>query len=230
MIYFYTGVPGSGKGLHSSEVIYKMLQSGKDVITNVECHTELIEPRKNKQAGNFIYVPNPEWLNDAFIQKPKEKLAKFSYLQGLYGYADNYHKRKPDGTFYEGQTWLIIDECHELFNSRTWNRKDRLAWCAFFREHRKYGFHCILISQDDKNIDKQIRAVLQKQVLHRKVTDYKVFGKVLKLLTGRDLFVAVSSQYGMKKADAKVGSRFYFGKQKYYDFYNTMQTFRDSGL
>ncbi|MCM1104636.1 MAG: zonular occludens toxin domain-containing protein [Clostridium sp.] len=230
MIYFYTGVPGSGKGVHSSEVIYKMLQSGKDVITNIDVHTELIEPRRKKPVGNCIYVPTQDWLHDAFIQKPKQKEDRYSYLQGLYGYANNYHLRKADGSFFEHQTWLVLDEVQELFNTRTWNRRDRLAWCAFFREHRKYGYDCILISQDDKNVDKQIRTVLQKQVLHRKVTDYKFFGKVLKLLTGRDLFIAISTQYGMKKADAKTGTRFYFGRQKYYDFYDSMQTFRDSGM
>lgn len=230
MIYFYTGVPGSGKGVHSSEVIYGMLQSGKNVITNIELRTDLIVPKKNKPVGHCIYVPNEEWLNSSFLKVPKGKENKYSYLQGLYGFASNYHLRDENGNFYEHQTWLVLDECHELFNSRAWNRKDRLAWCAFFREHRKYGYDCILISQDDKNIDKQIRAVFQKQVLHRKVTDYKFFGVLLKLLIGRDLFVAISTQYGMKKSEAKTGTRFFFGKQKYYDFYNSMQTFRDSGM
>ncbi len=230
MVYFYTGVPGSGKGVHSSEVVYRMLQSGKDIITNIEFHTELIEPKGRKPLGHCIYVPTREFLQDAFIKKPKGSEEKYSYLQGLYGFANNYHLRDSNGDFFEHQTFLVLDEVQEFFNSRTWNRRDRLAWCSFFREHRKYGYDCILISQDDKSVDKQIRQILQKNVLHRKVTDYKLFGKVLKLLTGRDLFVAISSQYGMKKADARTATRFYFGKQKYYDFYNSMQTFRDSGI
>lgn len=230
MIYCYTGKPGSGKGVHSSQLIYTMLRKGKNVITNIKVHPELIVPKRGKPLGHYIFFSNYELLHDSFLKKPDDKDEHFSYLQGLYGFANNFHRLRPDGEFYEHQTWFIIDEAQEIYNPRKWNRRDRLAWCAFYREHRKYGFDCVLISQDDAAIDKQIRSVLQRQVYHRKVTDFKILGKLLRLILGRDLFVAISTEYGMKKSENKVGSRYYFGKQIYYDFYNSMQTFRDSAM
>ena len=105
------------------------------------------------------------------------------------------------------------------------NRKDRLAWCAFYRLHRKLGYDVILISQDDKCIDKQIRNVLETQVLHRNVGNYKVFGKLLSLLFGGNLFICITSKYGYSKKDAKTGSKFLFGEKKYYSVYDTTQLY-----
>lgn len=233
MIYFYTGTPGSGKGLHTAEVIYHMLRDGKNVITNIVIHTELIEPKKNKPLGHYIYVPSNGFLRNGFVKYPKEAVSPYSYIQGLYGFAENFHEcsRGSSDCFREHQTYLILDECRLFFNSRAWNRSDRSAWVEFFGEHRKYGFDCILISQSDNGIDKQIRDIFQRKVDHRCVTDYKIFGKLLKLILGRQLFLTISSDYKIKKKeDARIGTRYFFGKQKFYDLYNTGQLFKEHGI
>ena len=80
-------------------------------------------------------------------------------------------------------------------------------------------------SFDDKCIDKQIRNVLETQVLHRNVGNYKVFGKLLSLLFGGNLFICITSKYGYSKKDAKTGSKFLFGEKKYYSVYDTTQLY-----
>lgn len=234
MIHFFTGTPGSGKSLHMAMLIDKQLRKGKNVIANFKIN-ERTYKRFNKKhpgkLGQFIYVSNTEWLTNVY--KPKQEGRKiipppkdtFSYLEGLYGYALNFHKRNNRGQMIENQTMLIIDECQDLFNPRSWNRKDRLQWCSFFREHRKYGYEVYLISQDSTVIDKQIRNILQYEYVHRCVNNYRLSGRIMGFMVGGKLFIYVKKMYGVKAKDAKVKSHFFIGQQKYYEFYDSYQTF-----
>lgn len=225
MIYFLTGRPGGGKSLTMAEKIYKALKSGKNVIANFEINEDYFKKyRHPEKLGKFLYVPNEWWLNNGFTNIDP-RLNRYSYIDGLYGFAKNFHKTNEKGQIKEGQTLLVLDECQELFNSRSWNRKDRLIWCQFFRIHRHYGYTCYLISQDDKNIDKQIRGILQKEIECRSVSNMKLFGKILSILCGGSLFVRIYRDYTLgKKKDAKEGSQFYLGR-RYYNFYDSYKTF-----
>lgn len=140
MIWFYTGVPGSGKSYHAAKEIYKYIQKGKNIIGNMEINTDNIPQLNKKPKGCYLYVSNKEWLNNSILEmkidrhgvtRLKEPDDIYSYIQGLKGYAFNFHERDKQGKFKLHQTLLILDECQELYNSRSWNRKDRLAWCAF---------------------------------------------------------------------------------------------------
>lgn len=234
MIWFYTGVPGSGKSYHTAKEIYTYIQKGKNVIGNMEIYTDNIPQLGKTLKGSYLYIKNSELLNNSIrIRKTdrygKERLYEpddlFSYIQGLKGYAYNFHERNKSGKFKLHQTLIVFDECQELFNSRSWNRNDRLSWCAFFRMHRKLGYDCILISQDDGCIDKQIRKVLDTQVLHRNVGDYKLLGKILSLFFGGELFICITSKYGYSKKAAKIGSKFLPCNKKYSCVYDTTQLY-----
>lgn len=235
MIHFFTGTPGSGKSLHMAMVIDKELRKGRNVIANFQINEAAFKRFNEKhpdKLGQFIYCPNFYWLNNAYkpfvdkngkiYQPPKNR---FAYLEGLYSFAEQFHKRNRKGQIIEGQTILVLDECQELFNPRSWARKDRLAWCSFFREHRKYGFDVYLISQDDQVIDKQIRSILQYEYLHRCVNNYKFFGRLLGFIAGGRLFVCIKKMYGVKSKDAKIKSTFFTGQWKYYNFYDSYATF-----
>lgn len=234
MIHFFTGTPGSGKSLHMAMLMDKQLKKGRNVIANFEINEDTYK-RFNKKhpgkLGHFIYVSNTELLTNAYkpridgrrkTEPPKDS---FSYIDGLYGYAQNFHKRNARGQIIEGQTLLVLDECQDLFNPRSWNRKDRLKWCSFFREHRKYGYEVYLISQDDKIVDKQIRAILQYEYVHRCINNYKLSGKILGFIAGGKLFVYVKKMYGIRSKEAKVKSRFFTGQRKYYEYYDSYKTF-----
>ena len=223
MIYFYTGKPGNGKSLHMAEVIYNSLLKGVNVISNIQINMHAFDKAKHKEKlGQFIYISNREWLTNAY----KGQCAKtgFSYIDGLYNYAINFHERNKRGQIMEGQTILVLDECQELFNTRTWNRSDRLEWCQFFRMHRHYGFDCYLISQDDKVIDKQIRSILQKEIEHRCINNYKAFGKLLGLFAGGKLFIAIERDYTLSgKKASRMTSSYFRGKKKFYEFYDSYE-------
>ena len=225
MIYFFTGKPGNGKSLHMAEIMYHALRRGTNVIANFEINESVFDNVKHKdKLGVFIYEPNEYWLNNAY---KADKIKRYSYLDGLYSYALQFHKRNSKGQIMEHQTLLVIDECQELFNTRTWNRKDRLEWASFFRQHRKYGYDVYLISQDDKVIDKQIRAVLEYEQEHRCVNNYKLFGKILGLLAGGKLFVCITRWYSKKGKDAHIKSEYFAGKKRYYDFYDSYKVFHN---
>lgn len=229
MIYFFTGKPGNGKSLHMAEIIYSSLLKGKNVISNIEINWNAFDKVKHKEKlGQFIYIDNTEWLNNAYkgINKsykgtPDNK-QHYSYIDGLYNFALNFHKTNSRGQMIEGQTILVLDECQDLFNTRTWNRKDRLEWCQFFRIHRHYGFNCYLISQDDKVIDKQIRSILQKEIEHRCINNYKFLGKLLGLFSGGKLFIAIERDYTLSgKKASRMSSHYFRGKRKFYEFYDS---------
>ena len=215
-------------------IIDKALRKGKNVIANFEINESSFRRFDEKhpgKRGQFIYVSNKQLLENAYkpavkghrsIPPPSDS---FSYINGLYGFAQQFHERNARGQIIEGQTLLVLDECQDLFNPRSWNRKDRLQWCSFFREHRKYGYEVYLISQDDSVIDKQIRHILQYEYLHRCVNNYKLTGRLMGLLSGGKLFVYVKRMYGVKSKDAKVKSQFFSGQQKYYEFYDSYKTF-----
>lgn len=224
MIYFFTGKPGNGKSLHMAEIMYHALRQGKNVIANFEINESVFDglsSKKKAKMGHFMFEPNEYWLNSAY----KHDTKRFSYLDGLYNYALQFHKRNSKGQIIEGQTLLVIDECQELFNTRTWNRKDRLEWASFFRQHRKYGYEVYLISQDDKVVDKQIRAVLEYEQEHRCVNNYKAFGKFLGLLCGGKLFVCITRWYSKTGKDSFIKSEWFVGKKRYYSFYDSYKIF-----
>ena len=233
-INFFTGTPGSGKSLHMAMIIDKWLRSGKNVIANFEINEDSFARFDEKHPGRrgiFIYVPNSEWLTSVYKpsmdgrRRVPPPSGLYPYIEGLYGYAEQFHERNYKGQMIEKQTLLVLDECQDLFNPRSWNRKDRLSWCSFFREHRKYGYEVYLISQDETVIDKQIRNVLQFEYTHRYVNTYKLSGRLMGFFYGGKCFVFVKKLRGVKKSNAKIRAKYFSGQQKYYDFYDSYKTF-----
>lgn len=237
MLYFYTGTPGSGKSLHMASVIYDSMWEGKNVIANFEINESYFTKAKHpEKLGKFIYVSNREWLTNAYTNRVTvcpatgERMkgvipdGRYTYLDALYSFAQQFHKRDIFGRMKEHQTILVFDECQELFNNRTWAKSDRMDWISFFREHRKFGYDVYLISQDDKVIDKQLRNVLQFKVEHRSVKNYKAAGKLLAFLRGGELFVWILSNYQIRGKDGRICSEYFTGR-KFYEFYDSYQTF-----
>lgn len=231
MIYFYEGIPGSGKSLDIARTVCDALRNGKNVISNLCIDTEKIKPKKGKELGHFIFVSDNDWLNNSFYKYSKDGRRMgaddsmgYSYIKGLEWFSKNFHKFKSDGTVYEHQTLLVLDECHKIFNPRSWNRKDRLAWIDFFSEHRHMGYDCILSSQQDKKVDKQIAGLFQTRVFHKDMRVYGIKGFILAMLFGGHLFVRVESVYNSdKRKDVYLGAHYTpaFKYKKYYCLYKS---------
>ena len=157
MIYLYSGTPGSGKSLHTAKIVLDDLRRGLPVICNFEINKDLVK----HGYENFQYIETfdlcPEWLIQFSQEHFKDKRVK------------------------EDSITLIIDEAQMLFNPREWNQKDRVAWLKFFQVHRHYGYSVILVSQSDMMLDKQIRALIEYEQIHRKISNYGLRGYFLQL-------------------------------------------------
>lgn len=155
MIYLYSGTPGSGKSYHA---IVDILQ-------------KLKRRSRNRVIANFS-VRVPDAATDRFEYWDNNDITVARLCQ----YAAVHHVRGV-----EGQCLLVIDEAECIFNSRDWNGRgiihgalkrkpdSRMDWIKFFSQHRKFGYNVILISQSDKMIDKQIRALIEYDVKHVKM-------------------------------------------------------------
>lgn len=201
MISLYTGTPGSGKSLDIARMIYVKLGLGHTVIGNMR-----IKPEKIKRCrGKYIFV-------DTYFLNPRD----------LIRYAEMYHKKGK-----EGQTFIVIDECQQIFNSRDWAKKDRRVWNEFFQVHRHYGYNVWLITQYDRLIDRQLRALVEYNYVHRKVSNFGLKGKLLAFLFRGGLFVKVGEWYPVHEP---TGSEFFIYRKKFGEFYDSYSAFSDSEL
>ena len=195
MIYFYSGTPGSGKSLHVARDIYNRLNFNRKypfVIANFSINEKMI---KNKNA-RFVYKDNSE-LNVEYLVR----------------YAVKNHKLGV-----ENQTLLVVDECSIIWNSREWQSQvDRKEWLKFFVQHRKLGYNMILISQTDRQIDRQIRSLFEYEIKHRKVNNFKI-GKLIPVST----FAAITYWYGVNE---KISTEFFTYKKKWGKFYDSYKSF-----
>lgn len=200
MITLYSGTPGSGKSLYAAYVIWSRLMAGRRVIGNFNINYDAFGRRANKAKKYYTWLDNseltPERLND---------FARENHVLGR-----------------EGQTLIVIDECAVMFNSREFGRNDRMKWIVFFQQHRKLGFDVILIAQQDRMIDRQIRGFIENEYKYRSVKRYKIFGVILSFICG-GLFVRVESWYGMRLHS---GSEFFVLHRKKAKIYNTFEVFK----
>lgn len=195
MIYLYSGTPGSGKSLHVARDMYFRLNRNRkypNVIANFTINQKMIK----KKRGNFIYKDNSELTVDYLVNYALE-----NHTLGI-----------------ENQTLVVVDECQVIWNAREWmNQKDRMDWIKFFTQHRKLGYNFIIISQNDRMIDRQIRALIEYEVSHRKVNNFKI-GKLLPVST----FIAITRWYGINE---KLDVEFFTYRRKWGKFYDSYGTF-----
>ena len=199
-IWLYTGTPGSGKSFHAAKDIVQRLKKGGGLICNFP-------------------------VNEGFVKKPKAHVEYWDNseltAERLVAYALEHHKIGK-----ENQTLVVIDECQILFNCRDFGRKDRNAWVTFLSQHRKLGFNLILISQSDRMLDKQIRALVETEVKHRKLNNNGLGGMFLTLLSlGRTWFIAIDYWYGGNKL--KLGSSVFPYLGRYSEVYDSYKLFSD---
>lgn len=202
MITLYSGTPGSGKSLHLAKTILECLtEKNKNIIANFPIHEEVVEKRrrkkrrknKNKSIPTFTYVDEIT-------------------IEFLINYAKENHVLGK-----ESQTIVIFDECQTQFNPRDYNRKDRKSWINFFTQHRKLGFDIILTTQFDRLIDRQIRSLIEYEIRHRKVNNFKM-GKFLPV----SAFVCVNFWYVIKE---KQDVTFFTYKKELGQLYDSFKMF-----
>lgn len=206
MIDLYTGTPGSGKSLHVAERVRIYLSMFKaPVICNFAFKAKACNPRG---YGSFFYVSNNR-LNPEF----------------LIAFSERYKRAKKVKRLKEDSILLVIDEAQIIFNSRNWSKPDRLQWISFFSQHRKLGYHIILVAQYDEMLDKQIRPLIEYEHTHRKVVNMGIAGRIISLLAGGGLHVCNRIYIPTKLV---LDHYFFKGSEKLYSLYDSYTRFDDT--
>ncbi len=196
MVILYSGTPGSGKSYHATKRVHDMTKIGVFVIANFSVK---LPP---EQAAFFFFVPI-------------EKLT----VNYLINFSKEHHQKGR-----ESQTLILIDEAAIIFNSRDYGRKDRSDWLKFFSQHRKLGFDVILITQQDRSLDRQIRGQIEYNYIHRKLSNFGFKGWIIRVLTHKQ-FVCVHIWYPIKE---RLDCEYFRIKKKIADSYDTFSMFDDS--
>lgn len=161
-VNIYSGNPGSGKTQHLAKTCIKYLNQGRGVIANNSPSDEIIDKfKKRSMIGRLFRSRVPEFI----FKNYKDMTVNF-----LVNYAFKNHKKG-----IENQTLIAIDEAQVIFNARDYDRVDRQEWVNFFMEHRKIGYEVILVSQNIRLIDKQIRGIIEEEYKHKEVNKFLWF-------------------------------------------------------
>lgn len=204
MITLYSGTPGSGKSYHACLFLLDWLKhKDRGLIANFPVD---LGGRSFPEGNRLVYWDNSEITPSALV-----------------AYARTYHKAG-----IEGQTLLIVDEAQVLWNARTFQSGQRMAWIKFFSQHRKLGYNILMIAQNDRMIDKQLRMLIEIEVKHRKLNNYGLGGFLFTLGNMRTCFVAIKYWYGGNKLLLDKQTIWY--KKSVADIYDTMRMFDDADL
>lgn len=200
MVAFYTGTPGSGKSVHATRDIISRLRRGRRLIANFPINEDAI----GKCKSHAEYWPNADLTVGRLVRYAVEH----------------------DQIGHEGATLVIVDEAQIKFNCRDLQRKDRQDWVNFFTQHRKLGFDIILITQYDRMIDRQIRAMVETEYKHRKLNNYGLGGSMLGLFTlGSTWFISIEYWYGGNRL--KLGQEVFRYRKKYGKITDSYHLFAD---
>lgn len=196
MITLYSGTPGSGKSFHSIGLILRCLAWNRLVIANFPIHFTKREIKKGYDK-RFHYWPN----EDITI----ENLILFALENGMIDKME------------ESQCLVVIDEAGGRFNCRDFAKSDRRNWIDFFSQHRKVGYDFLLVAQNDRMIDRQIRGYIEIEKKHRKTNNFGPFA-----FLPLTIFVAVEYWYTAKQ---RVGAEFFLFRKKIANRYDSMRMF-----
>lgn len=101
-----------------------------------------------------------------------------------------------------------------------------MAWLEFFSQHRKMGYAVILVAQFDKMIDRQFRALIEYEYVHRKVSNFGVVGWIMSAFFGGRLHVRVQTYYPLGQ---KLGSSWFLARKSVFGMYDSYGTFERVG-
>lgn len=96
-----------------------------------------------------------------------------------------------------------------------------MEWVNFFANHRHFNFDVILIAQNDRMLDRQIRGLLEYDIKHRALRNWNL-AMALVSIACRGLFHCVEYWYPCKIKTSTQLKRF---NKKIADCYDTMALF-----
>lgn len=207
-IQLFTGFVGSGKSYAATKVGTRIADApigNRYVIANFP-----IKP-KPSLIRKMLKKPlrQPKWIFKKNDELTPKYLIKLSLEKG-------WNKK-------EGSCLVIFDEASIPFNSRNWNKPDRLEWVELLSQSRKFGYDFIFITQDAKMIDKQIRSLCEFEVQHKRLNE--MFPFQLLSLFRITLFAGVKFWNGLGHGNKKGSLSLYFFEKRTAGRYDTLNLF-----
>lgn len=175
MIALVEGKLGAGKSLFAMRLVDDAIGAGKPVATNVELTPDALY----RAAGAH---PLRRWF-PALRQRRAAKLSRLVFSSHDLGELMRV-RLAGEG---ESRGVLVLDECHNWMNARSWSSKDRDELIRFFSQSRKLGFDVYLIAQRAEMIDKQVRNLAEYRITLKNLRWYRKMGLRLPC----NLFVAI---------------------------------------
>lgn len=213
-----TGQPGHGKSYGAVRCIRDSLERGEWVATNIPLvegwaqtmaatnwFRRLIPGRVAKVAA--AYESRMYFVEDLAVMR-RLVLPPCGKCRGC---------RNGPGCQKEGRGRAVLDEAHQWLNARTWDADEtgqgatkaesvrrRLEIVRFFATHRHRGWHIELVTQDDGNLDRQVRTLFETHTHLKNLRKFKVLG-ILPIVP-MNLFVAVTHWHDNDKTRLGVES------------------------
>lgn len=164
MIVLVTGPPGSGKSYYSVRKIAEAVEAGKFVATNIDLVPDWADRLARRNVLRWLWPGRRAAVAAAFRQRV--------YVSGD---LEELFRLRLRGAG-EGRGVMVLDEAHNWMNSRTWKEDGRGPIVRFFSQHRKLGWDIYAITQDELNIDRQVRTLFEYHVRLKNLRNFKVAG------------------------------------------------------
>lgn len=164
MISLVVGAPGAGKSYYAVRKVSEALQAGRVVATNVALEPAWPERVAGSNPVRYVMPGRRRRLADRY----RNRLVVSDDLSELFSI-----RLRGAG---EGRGVMVLDEAHNWMNSRAWRDQDRMEIVRFFTQHRKLGWDVYLITQDELNIDRQVRSLFEYLIRLRNLRNVKLFG------------------------------------------------------
>jgi hypothetical protein len=234
VIELVTGKPGHGKSYYAVTEILRALESGKYVATNVEL----------REGWPFVFARANQLrrLIPGRVRRTAEAYATRVYVTHDLAVLGRL-RLPPCGRCEacraggrcrrESRGVMVLDEAHNWLNARTWDQDEagreltraqavqaRLAVVRLFSQHRKLGWDVKLLTQDEGNLDNQVRRNFEYHTHLKNLRRYRVFGLVP--VVPVNVFVAITTWHD--NARSRVGTRTFLLNRKLARCYDTMAT------
>lgn len=207
-IEVYTGFVGSGKSFAATALGVSIADAPlgkKTVVANFP-----IRPKKKA----FAFMRKQKFNDPRWIYKDNEELTvQFLVQESI---KNGWNKK-------EGSALVIFDEASIPFNSRNWNSPDRMDWIKFLTQSRKFGYDFIFITQDARLLDKQVRALCEYEVVHKKMNN--MFAMKWLSIFRVTLFAGVSFWNGTSAKSTKGQLKLTFYRKKTAERYDSLNLF-----
>lgn len=176
MIHFVTGRIGGGKSYFTvGQIIEELRRSDRFIVTNVRLRLDELEAYMQREFGeNTKGEPGEPWT--ARVRLLTDLEAKRFWLYPAPG--SDITERVQEGASEKGEplidfpkwdqfkapmergTFFVIDEVHDHFNAREWqkNHKDGIYWAS---KHRHLRQDALLVTQHPELCDKNFRRLSQ---------------------------------------------------------------------